>query len=217
MRVFAVILLLVLAACAQPDAQVTREQADARFDLAVARVIPVAVALCRQDTSQRRCDFEVVVDRTPSNVADARQSLTPQGRPILTVNTAMIMQARHVDEIAFVLAHEAAHHVHAHLPQLRDIITGAPGGLAMADTQAELAGLALAQQTRRGFELEADALGAQIAAAAGFDPINGAAILDRITPDHAAPSVSHPTRAERLHTIRHARATRPRDNAPPSP
>ena len=54
-----------------------------------------------------------------------------------------------------------------------------------------------ARQYSQEFELEADALGAEIAFAAGFDPLRGAAFFDRL-PDPGKKFLgTHPPNAER--------------------
>jgi predicted Zn-dependent protease len=149
-----------------------------------------------------------VLDERPNLAPDARQSVGPDGRPVLTVTAAMVAQAQHVDELAFILAHEAAHHIQDHLPRLRQIASEgdaeAPAealGVAAAPTEA---GISRARAQLKGFELEADALGAHIAAGAGFDPMNGADILRRLDRPGSDASVSHPALADRLRAVRRA-------------
>jgi predicted Zn-dependent protease len=155
-----------------------------------------------------QCDFQIVLDERPNLAAAAQQSVGPDGRPVLTVTAAMVAQAQHVDELAFVLAHEAAHHIQDHLPRLRQIASegdaAAPAGalgIAAAPTEA---GIARARAHLKGFELEADTLGTQIALSAGFDPLNGADILQRLDRPGSDATVSHPALADRLRAVRRA-------------
>lgn len=219
MRLALIAILLAAAACspvnvdddAKIPPQVARHHAMTNFKIAVHSVTPVAEQLCRDSAPRKNCDFNVVVDDRPGLSADARQSLDVDGRPVLTFNAAMIVQARNVDEIAFIVAHEAAHHIADHLARLRQIaIRGADQSttaLGMAAVGAPVPepsdeGIARARARLKDFELEADALGAQIAATAGFDPLNGAQVFLRISDpgDHALGS--HPANGERLRTVR---------------
>ena len=61
-------------------------------------------------------------------------------------------------------------------------------------------------QFTREFELEADALGTRIAAAAGYDPIRGAQYFN-VVPDPGNPFLStHPPNAQRINTVRRVAA-----------
>ncbi|MDP5361691.1 MAG: M48 family metalloprotease, partial [Paracoccaceae bacterium] len=57
------------------------------------------------------------------------------------------------------------------------------------------------------FELEADALGSRIAAAAGFDPLRGAEFFFRIPDPGDRFLGTHPPNAERLRTVRQVAAS----------
>jgi Zn-dependent protease with chaperone function len=154
------------------------------FLTVVARVEPVAERYCRSRGEVQNCDFLIVVDDRPGQPPNAFQTVDRRNRPVIGFTLALIADARNADELAFVLGHEAAHHIAGHIPRRRDeALSGAlvAGVLAQASglspeevRAAQNIGAEIAARTySREFELEADALGAEIALAAGFDPIRG--------------------------------------------
>jgi predicted Zn-dependent protease len=178
----------------------------------VQQVEPVAEAYCREARRVGNCDFRIVIDDRPGQPPNAFQTLDKAGRPILAFSLALIADARNQDEIAFVLGHEAAHHILGHLPKTQQsAVTGAvlAGVLAAASGMGE-AGIEQAQQIGAGvgarsyskeFELQADAIGTEIAFHAGFDPVRGAAFFDRL-PDPGDQFLgSHPANAQRKATV----------------
>lgn len=178
------------------------------FLTVVSRVEPVAESYCRSVGVARNCDFRIVVDDRPAQPPNAFQTLDRQGRPVIGFTLALIADARNPDELAFVLGHEAAHHIVGHIPKRKDqALSGAllAGVLAQAsgltpeevkaaqDMGAEVA----ARSYSKDFELEADALGAEIALVAGYDPIRGTGFFDRL-PDPGDKFLgSHPPNAQR--------------------
>ena len=74
-------------------------------------VEPVAERECRVRTSQVNCDFNIVVDDRPGQPANAYQTEDKAGRPVIAFTLALIADARNEDELAFVMGHEAAHHI----------------------------------------------------------------------------------------------------------
>jgi predicted Zn-dependent protease len=188
------------------------EQAARNFLTVVQRVEPVAEAYCRDVGRAENCDFRIVIDDRPGQPANAFQTLDKQGRPILAFTLALIADARNADEVAFVLGHEAAHHISGHIPKAqRSAATGAilAGVLAAASGMGD-AGIEQAQQIGAGmaargyskeFELQADALGTEIAFHAGYDPLRGAAFFDRL-PDPGDQFLgTHPANAQRKATV----------------
>jgi Zn-dependent protease with chaperone function len=190
-------------------------QAAEAFTAVVARVEPVAEAMCRERTRGVSCDFQIGVDRRAGLPANAAQSLDPSGRPVITFTAALIEDARNADELAFVLGHEAAHHIAGHIPRQQQ--TAATGAL-LAGVLASLGGADQAtvrsvQQIganvgartySRDFELEADALGTEVAWRAGYDPARGAAFFDRL-PDPGDQFLgSHPPNAQRRAVVAQA-------------
>ena len=106
----------------------------------------------------------------------------------------MLAETQNADELALVVAHEAAHHIAGHLSRLNRMQTR----LAMWDDQ--MGPSPIYQQLKR-FELEADSLGAQIAGQAGFDPLRGAGIITRLPDPGAQGSYTHPANAARLRAV----------------
>jgi predicted Zn-dependent protease len=178
------------------------------FLTVVARVEPVAERYCRSRGEVQNCDFLIVVDDRPGQPPNAFQTLDRRNRPVIGFTLALIADARNADELAFVLGHEAAHHIAGHIPRRRDeALSGAlvAGVLAQASglspeevRAAQNIGAEIAARTySREFELEADALGAEIALAAGFDPIRGTGFFDRLPDPGDRFLGSHPPNAQR--------------------
>ncbi|MDZ4068910.1 MAG: M48 family metallopeptidase [Tabrizicola sp.] len=174
----------------------------------VTLVEPVAEAQCRARSEVPNCDFRIVVDDRPGLPPNAFQTVDRQGRPIVGFTLALIADARNADELAFVVGHEAAHHIAGHIPKRAD---QAMSGALLAGVLAQASGLSAdevraaqnmgaevaARSYSKDFELEADALGAEIALIAGFDPVRGAAFFDRL-PDPGDKFLgSHPPNADR--------------------
>lgn len=177
------------AATAPPSR--SAESLAAGFRQVVARVEPVAERECRRFTEGVNCDFKIVVDTRRNQPPNAYQSLDKSGRPIITFTVPLIAQTYNTDEIAFVMGHEAAHHIAGHLRrQQQNAVKGAlifaglatlTGGSA-ADVQSaqELGAAVGARSYSKEFELEADRLGTVITHRAGYDPLKGAQFFTRI-------------------------------------
>ena len=207
--VFAV--MMALAACdtttlagGDPGPQVSRQQADENFSSAVSRIKPVAERLCQDRRAVQNCDFRFVIDDTPGRAPNAFQSLGVDGRPVLTFTVSLIADARNRDEIALIIAHEAAHHIEGHLGRLNQEVAKQRALSAASADQAE-AGAGVSMHAKvHAFELAADALGAQIALAAGFDPRIAMQIYRRLPMPAGGHSRTHPAKAERLQAVRQA-------------
>ena len=219
MRWAMMIAMLALAACDVGGVNdvltpVSQQRAVGNFDIAVSRVMPIAEDKCRASAASHRCDFQIVVDDRPGRAPNAFQSLDDHGRPVLTFTAALVADARNPDEIALIIAHEAAHHIDGHLGQLNRKVAFALGqddrvppalGLAHDLDQSETAWSDI-QASVHAFELEADALGAQIVMSAGFDPVKGAQIFLRLPEPHAHAAGAHPANADRFRAVRRAKA-----------
>jgi predicted Zn-dependent protease len=198
---------------AQTPAQtVASSQAARNFITAVEAVEPVAERICRERTRGVSCDFRIAIDDRPDQAPNAFQTLDDYGRPILAFNLALIANARNVDELAFVMGHEAAHHISGHIPQqqqsategalLAGILVAVGGGGDEAIQQAQQIGATVgARRFSKGFELEADALGTEITERAGFDALRGAAFFDRLPDPGNAFLGTHPPNASRRATV----------------
>lgn len=187
-------------------------QAASNFVAAVQVVEPVAEQYCRRLTRGQSCDFRIVIDDRPNQPPNAFQTVDGLGRPILGFSLALIANARNIDEIAFVMGHEAAHHIRGHIPQqqqsategalLAGILVAVGGGDVDAIEQAQQIGATVgARRFSKNFELEADALGAEITERAGFDALRGAAYFDRL-PDPGNQFLgTHPPNAARRQIV----------------
>lgn len=180
------------------------------FVAVVDRVEPVAEAFCRERRPDLNCDFRIVIDDRPGAPPNAFHTLDRQtGQPLIGFTLTLIADARNADELAFVLGHEAAHHIAGHIPRTRDtamagaLILGTIAALGGADAgairSAQDVGAAVgARSYSRDFELEADALGTIIAYRAGFDPERGAGFFGRLPDPGNRFLGSHPPNAQRI-------------------
>lgn len=218
----ALCLSLLAAACGAPALEpapaVTRSidlEVQARtFIATVAAVEPVAEAECRARAPLANCDFRILVDDRPGMPPNAFQTVDQAGRPVIAFTLALIAEVGNADELAFVMSHEAAHHILGHLDrQSRNAAVGAAalGQLAVvlgttdatALRQAQELGAAVGARTySREFELEADALGTVISLRAGFDPLAGAAFFARIPDPGNRFLGTHPPNAARIAVVR---------------
>lgn len=189
-----------------------------RFKSVVRRVEPVAENICRSKSKKLNCDFKIVVDDRPGLPSNAYQTIDKSGRPILAFTLAMIADVRNNDELAFVMSHEAAHHISAHIPrQQQNAMAGAIllGGLASlagagsgaVDAALDLGATVGARSYSKDFELEADAIGTVIAHHAGYDPVRGAAFFSRIPDPGDRFLGTHPPNNKRIETVRRVAAT----------
>lgn len=195
------------------DAQMRVNRAARQFVQVVETVEPVAESECRARTSGINCDFQIVVDDRADQAANAFQTEDRLGRPIIAFNVALINSVRNADELAFIMGHEAAHHLREHLAKTRESATvGAvvfagiaaiSGAEAEAVRNAEQLGAAVGARTySKEFELEADQLGTIIAYKAGYDPILGSAFFTRIPDPGNRFLGSHPPNAARAQIVR---------------
>jgi predicted Zn-dependent protease len=187
------------------------------FVRVVSTLEPVAERECLARTQNLNCDFNIVVDDRPGQPANAYQTLDRQGRPIIAFTLALIADARNEDELAFVMGHEAAHHIAGHIGrQQQNAVAGAvifaglatlSGGDANAVRSAQELGAQVgARSYSKEFELEADSLGTIITKRAGYDPLRGAEFFTRIPDPGDRFLGTHPPNASRLETVRRTAA-----------
>ena len=228
MRLSPLALIAVLAACepvvvdegpqvaplqpTETGPQVSQAQALRNFRTAAQRIEPVAEGVCRRRDPSVNCDFNIVIDNRSREI-NAYQTLDGSGRPIIAFTIPMIAEARNVDEIAFVMSHETAHHIEGHIARQRAnatvgavLLGGLAGALGTTDAStidtAQQLGAGLGARTySKNFELEADALGTRIAHAAGFDPLRGAQFFFRIPDPGDRFLGTHPANSDRLRTV----------------
>ncbi len=236
MRWLLVLALAVLAACEvtttttpaprpqSTTSQLSEQEARSRAGIAarqfvsvVETVEPVAEQECRRRAPGANCDFQIVVDDRMGQPPNAFQTVDRSGRPILAFNLALIASVENADELAFVMGHEAAHHVLGHLGRTQQnaavgavILSGlaALGGADAAAVQsAEQIGASLGARTySKDFELEADRLGTIITARSGFNPVRGAQFFNKIPDPGNRFLGSHPPNASRMDIVRRTAA-----------
>ena len=189
-------------------------QAVSTFVAVVERVEPIAEAMCRERARFGvNCDLQIVVDTRPGQPPNAFQTVDGRGRPIVGFTLALIADARNADEIAFVMGHEAAHHIAGHIPKREEsalagaLVAGVLAQASGADPQAVRAAQDLgaevgARSYSQEFELEADSIGAELAFRAGFDPITGSGFFDRLPDPGDRFLGSHPPNAARKALVR---------------
>lgn len=227
MRKLSILAVLALSACidvSQPapvsgpplpaaGPTLSPNEAARNFTSVVARMEPVIERECRASGIRSNCDFRIVVDDRPNQPPNAYQTLGKNGRPIIAFTLGLIAEARNADELAFVMGHEAAHHIEEHIPrQQQEALTGAlilggltaiTGGDQTAIKSAQNIGGTLgARRYAKDYELEADALGTVLAWRAGYDPERGAAFFTRIPDPGNRFLGTHPPNASRIDTVR---------------
>lgn len=229
MRRFALAALLAVSGCVEP-APVMAPQAqpltpvdpgpawsagagEASFRTVSARMEPVMERECRARARGANCDFAILIDDRPGQPANAYQTIGASGRPVIGFTRALLSDMRNADELAFVLGHEAAHHISGHIPrQGRSALGGALifGALAAASgadettlrTAQDIGASVGSRVYSKDFELEADALGTILTFGAGYDPERGAAYFTRIPDPGDRVLGSHPPNSRRLDTVR---------------
>ncbi|WP_204112930.1 M48 family metalloprotease [Shimia biformata] len=184
----------------------------AGFSTVVARVEPVAERECRRRTRGVNCDYKILVDDRPNQPSNAYQTVDKEGRPLIVFTKALLNEAQNGDEIAFVMGHEAAHHIEGHLQSTQTnaavgalILSGlvaASGADPSLISNAVDVGAMLGSRTySKQYELEADRLGTIIAHNAGFDPIRGAVFFQRIPDPGDAFLGTHPPNQDRIRIV----------------
>ncbi len=232
MRKLFLVLALFVSACAappgpqpaprpprveRPAAKLPPAEAIRNFRYVVRRMEPVAERICIENTRNIPCDFRIVVDDRPGLPPNAFQTIDRNGRPVIAFTRALIGDVRNPDELAFVMGHEAAHHILGHIPrQQRSAIKGAVlGGLIGVLVGVDESGLRTAEELgatiavrsySKDLELEADQLGTIIAARAGFNPVRGAEYFNRIPDPGDRFLGTHPPNAKRIAVVRQTAA-----------
>lgn len=154
------------------------------------------------------CEFQFVVDDRSGLEPNAFQTVDARGRPVIGFTLSLLAAARNTDELAFVVGHEASHHILNHISQKSSaaiagavILTGivaAAGADPTAIRSAQQMGANVgARYYSKEWELQADYLGAIIAKDAGYDPVNGARFFQRMPDPGNRVLGSHPSRAQR--------------------
>lgn len=215
---------------ATPNSRITLVDSLDRFERVARRVEPHAEAMCRQETPDRDCDLHIHVDLDPRLPANAFQTVNADG-PLIVVTGALLQGTRNDDEVAFVMGHEAGHHIARHIDkQQQQQLAGAlilgmaaayagSGGYYTTQEDAQrtvenamyagaaIGGVAYSQT----YELEADMLGAYIAESAGYDAEKGSLIFARreggsVVGEAGAMSLwsTHPRSPQRIAIVRYS-------------
>ncbi|MTI00781.1 M48 family metallopeptidase [Roseibium sp. RKSG952] len=179
----------------------------------VSRAVSVAATdTCRRQAKNLNCEFGILVDPDPNAEVNAFQTLDDKKRPYIIFTQTMIESTQNADEMAFVMGHEAAHHVLDHIArQAKNSQESAQifGNLAR-DYGADDEGVELAQKLGadvgvqvyiKGFELEADRLGTVITHSAGYDPLVGMEYFKRIPDPGDRFLATHPPNAQRVQAV----------------
>lgn len=186
----------------------------ARYRRVVSRMEGTIENACRKRVAASvNCDFLIVLDADPNKPANAFQSLNADGRPVLTFTAKILREFQNDDELAFVLGHEAAHHIAGHIPQMRQttttgaILGGAVavllgGGETAIDIGVDLGATVGARAYSKEHELEADSLGAILTERSGYSALRGAAYFERIPDPGNRFLGTHPPNQERIDTVR---------------
>lgn len=232
MRLMLVLMCTTLGACgvtvsSSPDqsaivnpiapVHMVSAQASQSFAQVVRAVEPVAERVCRQRTSGMNCDFRIVVDPDRKSPPNAYQSLDKTGRPVITFSQALINETRNANELAFVLGHEAAHHIADHLArQQNNALAGAVifagltaltgGSVADIENAQDLGAMIGGRSYSKDFELESDQLGTVITYYAGYNPLVGAQFFARIPDPGDRFLGTHPPNAARIEIVRRTSA-----------
>ena len=139
--------------------------------------------------------------------------MVPALPSLLAFTPALLRQMRNRDEIAFALSHEAAHHIERHITQTQNsaaagaligVVFGRIAGLDASgiDTARNIGGTVGARRYSKGFELEADRLGARIAESAGYDALRGVLYFQDARDPGDQFLGTHPPNADRIRIVR---------------
>ncbi len=190
----------------------TPAEASAAFRAVTSAVEPVAERECRSRTQGLNCDFKIQIDPDSRAAPNAYQSLDSKGRPIITFTQSMLGDITNRDELAFVMSHEAAHHIRGHLArQQENALSGAVifAGLAtiagasasdIANAQ-DLGAMVGARSYSKDFELEADQLGAIITHKSGYRPSEGVKFFARLPDPGDRFLGTHPANYDRVKVV----------------
>lgn len=187
-------------------------QAERAFASVSRRVEPVAERECSNRAPGMNCDFLISIDPDPNAAPNAYQSLDRSGRPLITFTQRMMGQLANEDELAFVMSHEAAHHIRGHLARqaqnavLASVGAGVltsllGGGQAAVSTAQDVGGYVGARSYSKQHELEADELGTIITHKAGYRPSVGVQFFNRLPDPGDRFLGTHPANPDRVQVV----------------
>ena len=211
----------VLAGCVEPTSAPPAQSTpvgpsasdEARYTRVVSRMEPVIERECvARVASNVNCDFAIILDEDPAKGSNAYQTLDRNGRPILAFTVQILPEFQNDDELAFVLGHEAAHHIAGHIAETRTtattgaILGGAiaivlGGGQSAVDIGMDLGTTVGARAYSKDHELEADRLGAILTQRSGYNAIRGAQFFERIPDPGDRFLGTHPPNAKRIAVV----------------
>ncbi|WP_170769062.1 M48 family metalloprotease [Ruegeria lacuscaerulensis] len=185
----------------------------ATFQQISQRVGEQARVECLRRANVKNCDFATLVDLDPKAPANAFQTLDKNDQPVIIFTRAMIESAQNADELAFVMGHEASHHILRHIPrqsvnaresaEIFGDLARLAGAEGAAVEEAQKLGARVGTQVYvRDFELEADELGTIITFRAGYNPLIGAKYFDRLPDPEDSFLSTHPPNAKRVEVVK---------------
>lgn len=210
-------LVVLLSGCGnstnpQEDFQLSSDKTT-MINNALVKIEAASRSVCKKTLPKQDCDLTAEIAPASDDTVNAYQV---RGKPLIIFTEPMLAMFKNEDEFAFVYAHEAAHYILQHGDKrLARSAIGAIllGGLAATQTQnTKNQGKAIADWASLGMlvgnriyspqeELEADQLGAEIALAAGFNPIVGIRIFERLEDNNFPILPSHPKNNKRIAAI----------------
>ena len=227
MRAFVGLLFLAVAGCSVQSSSTVvplkthrptftsgeRESVAQNFAMALRHMRPVILETCAQATKKLNCDFYFELDSRSGAPPNAFQSIRSDGRPVLGFSLTLLMDMRSKDEMAFVIGHEASHHILGHLNRQRKsakggavifgVLAAALGGsIESVDAAVDMGAAVGARNYSKDYELEADRLGAKMTFQAGYDPVLGAAYFTRIVDPGNKFLGTHPPNSARIAAVR---------------
>lgn len=180
------------------------------------RITPAAAKICAQQGARTSCRFQVELDDRAELPPGALVAESNRGA-LIVVSAAMLEQTRNADEMAFLIAHMAGHHIEGHregdnhMAIAQAVISGAQGMLAGSVASVVNTAIRLNEAGKiRGFdsneEIEADVLATRILIAAGYNPVRGAAIFQRSPKAMDGFLALHPPSSARRATVKQVAA-----------
>ncbi len=183
----------------------------ASFNRVQTNMMPIIKRTCRQ--TQRtsptlNCNFNVKVVPNLGRGPDARMGLDRTGKPMITFNTAMLQATQNDDELAMVLAHEAAHQIAQHIEKRKVAVNAAARANAQkaqstggdVKKAAQIGAVAAAVVYSQAFELQADKIASQMILRGGYAPTKALNLLDRL-PENSQRLSLHPTHPARIRLV----------------
>jgi len=189
-RAVCLLCILFISACQTSHSNVTQTPDATRgavghplYHLAISQIEPAAKALCAERDKTANCNFTFALTNnreTTSSIVD--------GQGAIKVSRHMLAACETVDEVAFILAHEAGHQIADHHgPQL---------GFNASDT-----GFTLRSLNPKRLELEADVMAVILSDRAGFAPEAGMTAIRRFGGVFGVETKTHPDPKRRIDLV----------------